>query len=76
MEYVLLTQHYTYNQITHINYGIGLIDKNDPEGVLIDAVTDLSTNKNEVLHLIKLCNRLSLDPIHLWDIVNDFLATK
>ena len=76
MEYVLLTQHYTYNQITRINYGIGLIDKNDPEGVLIDAVTDLSTNKNEVLHLIKLCNRLSLDPIHLRDIVNDFLTTK
>lgn len=38
-------------------------------------IPDISANKSEVEKLVSLCNELQLDPIHLEDIVEDFLYT-
>lgn len=37
-------------------------------------IMDLSTNRNAVQALVDECNRAGLDPIHLWDVAEDFLA--
>lgn len=34
---------------------------------------DISTNQNTVSELADACNKFSLDPIHLGDVVEDFL---
>lgn len=73
MKYVLLTQHYVYKQTTQISYGIGLIDDS---GTLIETVPNLSSDRAAVAQLTELCNTLSLDPLHLWDVVYDFLAAN
>ena len=35
---------------------------------------DVSSDKSKVEKLVMDCNRYSLDPIHLYDVIEDFLA--
>ncbi len=51
-------------------YGIEAVcDGEDP--VVIKSVPALSLHKSKVNSVIKLCNRVSLSPIHLEDIITD-----
>lgn len=36
-------------------------------------VSDVSTDKNKVENLIALCNEEHLDPVHIYDVIEDFL---
>lgn len=35
---------------------------------------DISTRRGDVLELVDRCNRLALDPIHIEDVIDDFLC--
>lgn len=37
-------------------------------------IEDITTSKYELCTLVQLCNDLSLDPIHIYDVVEDFLS--
>ena len=39
-------------------------------------VSDLSCDRTKVEKLAGLCNRLALDPVHLVDVAEDFLAEE
>lgn len=54
-----------------VTYGISVTDKNG----ICDKIEDISPDKAEMEKLVSLCNELQLDPIHLEDIVDDFLST-
>lgn len=64
---------YTLNQSTvtdedeglHITYGISHNDT---------MIKDVSIDKVKVEKLITLCNELDLSPIHIYDVVEDFLV--
>ena len=36
------------------------------------ALVDISTNRARVSLLVNLCNELDLDPIHIYDVIEDF----
>lgn len=38
------------------------------------VIKDVSTNKSKVEKLITLCNELDLSPMHIYDVVEDFLV--
>ncbi len=57
-----------------ISYGIALTEKVDDCTIVLRTISDISPLKNAVEQLIELCNELYLDPIHLDDIIEDFLA--
>ena len=47
-------------------------------GIRCDAVSieDISPDKRAVDSLVALCNSEELEPVHLYDIVEDFLASN
>ena len=49
----------------HTTYGISYNDT---------TVKDISINKAKVENLISLCNKLDLSPIHIYDVIDDFLV--
>lgn len=57
-----------------ISYGIALTEKVDDRTIILRTISDISLLKNAVEQLVKLCNELYLDPIHLDDVIEDFLA--
>ena len=64
--YKLISKKYFVENISYIGYGIATID----ETVRIE---DINTEKGEIEKLIERCNEFDVSPIHLRDIVIDFL---
>ena len=46
----------------------------DAWGRVIVSVRDITTDKEGLLALAEACNRLSLSPIHLYDVIEDYLV--
>ena len=59
---------------TQSEFGIAATVMYDECTVVLAAVYHISCNRMAVTALAALCNRLKLDPIHLPDVVYDFLA--
>ena len=54
----------------HTTYGIGAIC-ND---VLVENISDVSTELNKIKNFVQLCNKENLSLTHLKDVVEDFLT--
>lgn len=70
-KYILIRDTYSDGTLRRTGYGIAALDR---ESVTISAAHDLSSNETEVAELVKTCNRLKLSPMHLQDVVEDFLT--
>ena len=55
----------------YFSYGIEMVKK----GVLYHKISDISTDKNFVADLAQRCTLGQVDPIHLFDIIEDSLGT-
>lgn len=66
-EYKLTKGEYIVEGIKHIGYGISLAQS-------AVSFSDITVDREEAARLVELCNRLQLSPIHLQDVVDDFLA--
>ena len=58
---------YIVEEQSHIGYGIGCHADNS-------AFEDISMDQLSITKLISLCNKLKLSPVHLEDVVEDFLV--
>ena len=67
MKYSLVEGTYLIDGEAHIGYGIGYTENS------VLSFEDLTLNPIAVEKLVKLCNELNLSPIHLKDVVEDFL---
>lgn len=54
-------------------YGITAYSTNSGQPAPLCCVRDISSDKETVSHLAERCLKLQLDPIHLLDVVEDFL---
>ena len=54
----------------YTSFGITIEDSN---GDVIKSITDISTDEIVVRDLCERCNKGQLHPIHLYDVVEDFL---
>ena len=57
---------------THIGFGILITSTTDNK--VITKIEDVTTSKYELDSIVQLCNDLSLDPIHIYDVLEDFLS--
>ena len=67
MKYSLIKGSYLIDGESHIGYGISYTENSEV------SFEDLTLNPITVAKLVKLCNELDLSPIHLKDVVEDFL---
>lgn len=67
MKYSLIKGTYLIEGEAHIGYGIGYTENSAL------SFENLALNPIPVAKLVKLCNELDLSPIHLKDVVEDFL---
>lgn len=64
-EYILEGQAHT---------GFGIIITSTTANEVISQIDDITSSKYELCTLVQLCNDLSLDQIHIYDVVEDFLS--
>ncbi len=67
---------YSLDNKTRISYGIVAYADAKTDGIvaIVASVRDISPDKQKIELLAEQCNRLELSPIHLPDVVADFLA--
>lgn len=73
-QYILIKSSYSVNGIESATYGIALTDISDGYAAIIESMPNLSQDKEQVCRLAELCTELHLSPLHLADVVEDFLA--
>ena len=72
--YILVRNTYEMGENTRFGFGIAAVEKDTEASIVLDFFSDLSSDVTKVEQLVRLSNELGLDPIHLDDIVQDFLA--
>ena len=55
-------------------YGIALVSDYEGTPVVLETVFDVSSDRQQIERLVALCNDLKIDPIHLSDVLDDYLA--
>lgn len=68
--YCLIPTIVCVNEVDVLTYGIGVLKNN----VMLEYVLDISDDHNAVYALMELCDKGQVDPIHLKEIVENFLA--
>ncbi len=69
-QYEVIEENFEDSELgTYTSYGI--IAMRDGEKLF--CVSDMSLRRELVSELVKLCNELQLDPIHLYDVIEDAL---
>ena len=68
--YCLIPSTVRLNDEDVITYGIAALQGN----IILDYILDVSDEYNSVLSLAELCTEEELDPIHIEDVVRDFLV--
>ncbi len=78
VKYVLLEEKFSLGGNNFNAYGIIAVSDciGQIETEVIETVHNISPVKEEVMLLIERCNRYRLSPIHLSDVVEDFLVSK
>ena len=73
--YEITEETYSSGLNTRTSYGITVYIGNHKNGsaVIAGKVHDITSDKQALTELIAQCNRLELSPIHLQDVVEDFL---
>lgn len=74
--YALSEEIYRLGNDKRVAYGIVAYANAELDGTatVISSVRDISSDRQAITGLIDQCNRLQLSPVHLQDIVEDFLA--
>ena len=67
---------YSLGASSRTSYGIAAYADSEADGTatIVASVHDVTDNKQALVELVSLCNRLELSTIHLMDVVEDFLA--
>ena len=75
--YGLIEENYLLGTNARRSYGIAVYvyadEENNGAGAAIMSVHDVTADRNGIEKLISSCNRLELSPIHLSDVIEDFL---
>ena len=72
---IVVQSTYKNRDITRIGFGIAAVEEYDGVITILESISDISTDIEPIERLVEICNNLQLDPIHLQDVVTDFLAT-
>ena len=70
--YSIFQDVYTLDHRAHIGFGIIVVSI--PNNKIELKIEDITTSKCALCSLVQLCNELSLDPIHIYDVIEDFLS--
>lgn len=74
--YGIIEEKYIIDDAFRTSYGIAAYEDSKTNGTTSVAtyIHDIIDNKERLLELVQACNRLELSTIHLYDVVEDFLA--
>ena len=76
--YGIIEEKHNINGGERISYGVAAYADcfTDGSALVVETVSDISSDRESIEEFVDKCNSLSLSPEHLRDAVEDFLAEK
>ena len=67
---------YSLNNQTRTAYGIVIYSNAEEDGTatIVGSIRDVTPNKEKMERLVSACNKLELSPIHIYDVIDDFIG--
>lgn len=74
--YGVVEERHAQNGTERVSYGIAAYSdvQNNNTATILASVADVTDDKHKLTALVEQCNRLELSPVHLMEVVEDFLA--
>ncbi len=72
--YEMIEERYEEGEQTRVSYGIAVCAESNGVVDTIRTVDDITSDRERLLCLVQDCNRLKLSPLHILDVVDDFLT--
>lgn len=74
--YGITEETYTLNGESRKSYGIAVYADAEEDGsaTILTSVRDITSEQERLAELVRKCNLLELSPIHLDDVIEDFLT--
>lgn len=74
--YMVVREQYMGTTRSRIAYGIAAVEEYDGHIIVMRSIPDISQEFSPIARLVRFCNRLHLEPIHLNEIVEDFFVDQ
>lgn len=74
IRYGITEEVYSLGERSRLSYGIAAYTEQDGTATIVASVRDITSDKAKITALVRSCNRLALSPLHLRDVIEDFLA--
>ena len=74
--YGITEEIYALGENRRVSYGIAAYAdaEVDSTATILTIVNDITGDRSKLIQLVEMCNRLELSPVHLIDVVENFLA--
>ncbi len=74
--YGMIEEIYSLGSDSRTAYGIAAYADAETDGTasVLQSIHDITADREKLLALVETCNRLKLPPMHLRDVVEDFLS--
>lgn len=72
-KYIVVECNYICGAESRKSYGIAYVCVSDGVVTILQSVTDITSDKSSIEHIVDFCCRLQLEPIHLIDIIDDYI---
>ena len=74
--YGVVEEQYAMGSKTRLSYGVAAFDSAEKDGLstIVASIHDITDNKEDLAELVRQCNLLELSPMHLQDVIEDFLS--
>ncbi len=72
-QYIVFSSTFEAGCLSRTSYGIALVSVADDVMSVLQTLADVSSDRKGIDRLVDRCNTLKLDPMHLDEIVENFL---
>ena len=59
--------------VSRNSFGIAYVEFDENTTIVIETISDITSNKKSIENFVKLCNELQLSAVQLQDVVEDFM---
>lgn len=56
------------------SFGIQVISQSCGCSTVVEIIRDVCSDEKKIAQLVDMCNKLRLDYVHLYDVIDDFLS--
>ena len=72
-QYIVVQNIHEFCNYSQISFGMAYVEQDEFSNVVLQSISNITSDRKHIENLVDLCNKCKLDPVHMADVVEDFL---